>query len=512
MKRRSVLKAISVLGAVAMVPPFVTGRSVMKRAEAVGVTVNDIMQAKAVLEGEIGYSAPAIMPQVINVFMYGGPSELAGNLSNMDEIDMTSQNNYDARLVPSRDGSRITANNFWSNAGGTRMERAIAQGDMTIYRTMMRRIQDTKAHRTSIVSNQTGMTTGDDAQPGMGTTIAALLSAFNVELENLSGSVVDGAGNPSIGSAPEMLPISDSLFPLSTFEGDSLAFSPGTMGMPSRVKPMSLDQNLNNPYSRIGGRLAGNAVADARVDELANSMMDQRPGVLKIREALEKRAAMDAFVGDISGLKDIALPADPENPLDIDGLPNLINYGNSRFAERLRAAVTLTLYNPSSIFVALNTDGGLGGWDDHSAAQGRYATRMESLMAALEAAAKHIRVVRAAQGRPNNIIINCFGEFGRNVNLNNSMGWDHGNNQNLYTVGGNDLPGRALGKLVGTTERVTEGTNRQFTEPTQDSFEFEPASVAASLYRYIGVSAESAAALTGGAAPIDEVGAPNLFV
>jgi hypothetical protein len=45
-----------------------------------------------------------------------------------------------------------------------------------------------------------------------------------------------------------------------------------------------------------------------------------------------------------------------------------------------------------------------------------------------------------------------------------------------------------LGKVVGTTVRVGDsGTNNQFTNPAPGSYEFEPMSVAASLYSYMGV-------------------------
>ena len=90
-------------------------------------------------------------------------------------------------------------------------------------------------------------------------------------------------------------------------------------------------------------------------------------------------------------------------------------------------------------------------------------------------------------------MINVFGDFGRRVNLNNSMGWDHGNNQNLFTLGGEGLVSaaggtRTLGKVVGTTQLVGKpGTNNQFTEPAPGSYEFEPMSVAATLYSYLGV-------------------------
>jgi uncharacterized protein (DUF1501 family) len=110
--------------------------------------------------------------------------------------------------------------------------------------------------------------------------------------------------------------------------------------------------------------------------------------------------------------------------------------------------------------------------------------------------------MRAASA--DNVVINVFGDFGRNVNLNNSMGWDHGNNQNLYTLGGWGIPGRALGKLVGRTQRIgTPFQNRQFTSPTADSYQCEPFSIASTLFKYFGV--QHPEVLTG-EPPIDESG------
>ena len=65
--------------------------------------------------------------------------------------------------------------------------------------------------------------------------------------------------------------------------------------------------------------------------------------------------------------------------------------------------------------------GGLGGWDDHNEARD-YVTRTESLLRHL-GLRWHIK----AEGKEDTINIMVFGEFGRNVNLNSALGWDHGN-------------------------------------------------------------------------------------
>ncbi|MCK5336472.1 MAG: hypothetical protein KAQ67_09920, partial [Gammaproteobacteria bacterium] len=137
----------------------------------------------------------------------------------------------------------------------------------------------------------------------------------------------------------------------------------------------------------------------------------------------------------------------------------------------------------------------------------------------VRAAVKHIKyavddaavIADRGAGEANdtsNIVINIFTDFGRNANLNNSQGWDHGNNQNFYTFGGRPLirldpalgeytpslsetifpvrnfdhssvdqaaraepnavrPAGALGKIVGqTTIFGTPGANRWFTMPS----------------------------------------------
>jgi len=46
----------------------------------------------------------------------------------------------------------------------------------------------------------------------------------------------------------------------------------------------------------------------------------------------------------------------------------------------------------------------------------------------------------------------------------------------------------ALGKIVGATERFgTSGQNRQFTRPISGGDQFEPMSIAATVYSYFGI-------------------------
>jgi len=167
----------------------------------------------------------------------------------------------------------------------------------------------------------------------------------------------------------------------------------------------------------------------------------------------------------------------------------------------------LAIHNPQTLYMAVGTPG-LGGWDDHNNGIDRYRNRMNDLMEAIKAAMAHIKAA-ATQGvttisgnnrtQTDNIIINVMGDFGRLVNLNGSGGWDHANNQNLYTFGGAGVrptkEAAALGSVVGTTVRSgTSKTNNQYTIPTTDSPTWEPMSMASSIYGYFG--AQNSAILT----------------
>ena len=147
-----------------------------------------------------------------------------------------------------------------------------------------------------------------------------------------------------------------------------------------------------------------------------------------------------------------------------------------------------------------------GGGGSADAPLGDYPDRMQGLMAALQSAARHLELAGA-----DNVVINVFGDFGRNVNLNDSQGWDHGNNQNLFTLGGAGISGRALGKLAGRTQRIGNPfQNRQFTAPTETSYQFEPFAIATTIFKFFGV--QNPEVLTGEPA-IDEMNAvPNELI
>ncbi len=433
--RRQFLKVATIGGLSLAIPPLVCRH-----------------EAQAALPDTLNYNAPAMVPQIIHIFLYGGPSELAGNLTNIEEIATNSQNPYPSSLNPNIANNDITANNLWGSAGGDIMEQLLASGEMSLYRTINRIKDDNKGHGRCIAQNLLGNL--DLSNPGIATTLAAVLERFN-----------------PFGKAVDELRL-----PFVSFEGDSRVFSSGDLDIPQTLKPLSLDANFNNPYARSDNNFL-NAANDQKLEDLAQSESNLFPQFDKVNSAFIKRAELSDFIeSSFNSAKIIEdLPVDPFTG-------QKLQYPNTNFGNRLLAAVSLAIKNPESVFISLGS-GGLGGWDDHSESLSRYPNRIQLLMGALQVASRHLALMEA-----NNIVINVFGDFGRNVNVNDSQGWDHGNNQNLYTFGGADIPGRALGKLVGKTQRIgTAFQNRQFTSPTDDSYQCEPFAIASTIFKYFGV-------------------------
>ena len=121
--RRQFLKSAGLCGLSLALPPFMLKQHV-----------------QAALPDTIQYVAPAMIPQIIHIFLYGGPSELAGNLTNIAEIANNSQNPYPASLNPNIANNDITTNKFWGNAGGQRtmMEVDIDErGDLSVVRPLV---------------------------------------------------------------------------------------------------------------------------------------------------------------------------------------------------------------------------------------------------------------------------------------------------------------------------------------------------------------------------------------
>jgi len=433
------------------------------------------------------FRLPARLPQVINVFLYGGASELAGNLTNIEHISAVSQNPYPQELLQAAnaEAGQYTANGMWRAAGGDFIENMVKRGDMSVYRTINRRKHNSRAHRQSIFSSQKG-SLGIDTAGGMGSTIAAVLVA--------NRQILDGSDLLNGKTLDELV------LPFVSFEGTSIAFAPESRyQLPLGLRGLSLHENFDNPYSRDNDD--NNAELEALVRQVESNVGNAR--FSKIRNGFMLRRNMEELIGNLQGSLDDPMPLVPLDELadsidpatgeapGVDIETGRLRYPqDNSFAMRIKAAVTLAINNSDTKFIAVG--GGLQGWDDHDSAMAEYVPRMRSLMESIDVAMKHIRYSGSEYGGArdtSNIIINVHGDFGRNVNLNNSMGWDHGNNQSFYTLGGRNLrPSGALGKIVGSTDITGSAEqNRLFTVPANGSYEAEPMSIAASTYRYFGV-------------------------
>jgi hypothetical protein len=506
MKRRDFLKHLSALSASRFVPVGIGMGALAQQAH--GASPN---------YAGVNVTAPAIMPQVINIFMYGGASELAGNLTNIQDINVNSVNPYDSGsafggniLLPatnndSDDLSRIndgqiTANGFWKRAGGTYMENMLASNDMAVYRTIYKQKSPTRSHRESIFMSHKG-TLDIENSPGIGSRLALMLK----QQESSYGIVqlADGRTVSSVTNNDGSISGFDAFtLPFVSFEGDTQTYALDPENpLPVNLRGLTMDDNFNNPYTR--GSIGGSETAIT--DLLAARNGEIQTNSVKYGQAFNGFKDRENLDTNMETLQDqLGLNNGTTSSADSLG----VTYPGGNFSDQIEAAVTLALHNPQTLYMAVGTPG-LGGWDDHNNGVDRYPDRMNSLMAAISAGMEHIRQANLqgittiqgnARTRTDNIIINVFGDFGRLVNLNNSMGWDHANNQNLYTFGGVNKDNiansvrppkeaAAMGSIIGETERQgTSKTNNQFTVPKAGSPTFEPMCIASSVYGYFGAT------------------------
>ena len=384
-------------------------------------------------------------PQTIMIFLYGGASELAGNFTNYNEFKDLSQSSYETHF-----GSSLTstANGFWTEAGGAYMEELLAAQNLNVFRTCFSQVRwdnDNRSHGPCVAQNQRGSFNEDSS--GIFTNLAHVLKTNNRIDESTK-------------------------LPFLTMDGDSGFYATGDLPRDPILSPISLNENLDNPFSR-------NNEPDfaAEMDLLAQQI--NAPG--KIRDAFEKRVEMDAFIESIK-----ALP-DPNN-----SLAEAYKYEDNSFAEKLKTAIKILDFNQDTQVVTLATSG-LGGWDDHNDAN-NYLPRMEQVFRGLKSAMAHIGNI-ADSNRRNRINIMVMGDFGRGVNLNSANGWDHGNLQTAYVLGGKayfQAPG-----IVGETVIDDLGSvNRLYLRPHESSYWFEPLSMASSIYSIYGIT--NPEVLTGG--------------
>jgi len=491
MKRRNFLQYASAMAATRFVPVGLGVGALAQRAYAASPNYS-----------QLSISTPTVMPQVINIFMYGGASELAGNLSNIADINLNSVNDYASNnafrstiLTAATDNlaanrsrfndGQITANNFWKEAGGTHMEDMLASGDMAVYRTLLKKKSPTRSHRESIFMSHKG-TLDIENSPGIGSRLALMLSMHESTFS--SAAMADGT---VLGA------LDDLVLPFVSFEGETQTYAlDPTNPLPLSLRGLTMDDQFNNPYTRSGLSSSEGAI-EALVAQRQIELAGSRAKYGGAWDGFEKRLDLESRMTDLSSL----LSNDNSDATLSSAEAVGVTYPNTSFARQLEAAVTLAIHNPQSLYMAVGTPG-LGGWDDHNNGVDRYPNRMNDLMEAIKAGMAHIgasngvtTISGGTRTNTDNIVINVFGDFGRLVSLNNSNGWDHANNQNLYTFGGSAVrptkEAAALGTVVGTTIREGRSkTNNQYTMPdiTGGSATWEPMSVASSIYGYFGAS------------------------
>jgi len=394
--------------------------------------------------------------QTIIIFMYGGASQLAGNLSNIEDIKEKSQSSYDDYFR----GVTKTKNDFWQEAGGTIMETLVKDEDMTIFRccySAKREEENNKAHGTCTIQNQKG--SFDENSNGI--------------LTNLAQILVDK------GAIDE-----NTLMPFVTMEGESQFYLEENTTLPKYLKPIGINENFDNPYKRDDRwwmyytNEERSSASDSywksddeggfqsKLSKNMDILAQKNNNFTKIKNAFSKREKLNKFINSI---KDAQTPDLGDNA-----------YPDNSFSKKIEAAVKVVVHNKDTKVVTLGT-GGLGGWDDHNEARD-YVTRMENLFQSLKSAVEHLK----AESKDTNVNILVFGEFGRNVNLNSANGWDHGNLQNLYVLGGKDYFNHK-GVVGETVVDNPKSVNRLWLKPKDGTYWFEPLSIAATLYKIYGI-------------------------
>ena len=392
--------------------------------------------------------------QTIIIYMYGGASSLGGNLSNLEEIKSKSQSSYESYFR----GLTLTTNGCWKEAGGSHMEEMMDSGDMTLFRScysQVREDENNKAHGVCTSQNQKG--SFDENRGGVVSNLAQILETNGVLSEN-------------------------SVMPFVSFEGDSNFYAQGRKPISSYLKAVGLNENLDNPYKRnvrhwyyytheereISDYNNAELGFDPAFDATMNTLAQKHNTNAKIKSALHKRGSLSSFIDSIA---EAVTPELGENAYQED----------SDFAQKIEAAIKVMANNPDTKIITMGT-GGLGGWDDHNEARD-YVSRTEELFISLKSAMAHLKALK----KENNISIMVFGEFGRNVNLNAALGWDHGNLQNLYVLGGKGYFTHR--GVVGETVVDSKGSiNRLYLKPKEGTEQFEPLSIAATLYKVFGIT------------------------
>jgi len=450
MKRRDFIKLSTLLGASIFLPNMTFAKE---------FKIEDIDFSSSI------YSQNNAQTIIIN--MYGGASQLSGNITNIDTIEKYSQSSYYNYFR----GITKTKNGCWQEAGGKYMEELLSQGDMTLYRccySAIREANSNKSHGKCTEQNQKG--SFDTSGGGIVTNLATVLEANGVIDEN-------------------------TLMPFVTMDGDSQFYAEGNKPLKSFLKPIGIDESFDNPYLREiwtvrkwyyyteQERTHKNYYAsdeeggfEPKFNKDMDSMAQSYNRNGKIKEAFSKREKLASFIENIKKAQTPDLGDDAY-------------IENNNFAKKVEAAIKLLDKNPDTKVITIGT-GGLGSWDDHNVARD-YVPRMEALFKTMKSAMAHLKAI----GKDGKINILIFAEFGRNVNLNSANGWDHGNLQNFYVLGGKNYFTHK-GVVGETVVDVTGQLNRLWLKPKSGTYWFEPISIASTIYKLYGI--ENPDILTGG--------------
>ena len=400
--------------------------------------------------------------QTIILFLYGGPSQLGGNLSNIEEIKQYSESSYGSHfpyITPS-------TNQCWEEAGGVDMEALMASGDMTLYRTCYSLEQErtnNKAHGVCTEQIQKGVYDIDSGSGGIVANIATILEA-------------KGMVNSS------------TLLPFVTITGESEAEQGGAFyqdrntPLAGYLKPVGIDANFSNPYKR---EVRGHQYYYTQEEKDANPNYNGSDEV----GGMDPQLIEDMKVLSQSHIKNTKIKNAFINREHISNFIDTVRqeatptldhpYPNSPFSSTIEAAIKILDSNPDTKVITIGS-AGLGGWDDHNDAR-NYVSRHRELFASLRSAIDHLKAIQ----KEGSINIMVFGEFGRNVNLNGANGWDHGNLQNVYVLGGkNYFTHRGV---VGETVVHGQESGRVWLKPKVGTYWFDPMSIAATLYSIYGI-------------------------
>ena len=453
MKRREFIKSTLGLAAAAALAPSWLKADVVPMDDSKPLPLGDVLFDK-----NIFYKNDA---QTIIIFLGGGMSDVVGDIGHIQTIidEGLSEKAYPAGgLTPTR-VENGQWKGFWKEAGGDLLEEMLANGDLNLFRTCYQ--TDPKlAHGINQSRYMHGNGVGYNS--GIVSTLMHVLNQNSMIQDRavLTNVAIDGSDYRLIEDG-----------------GTSQA-------LPSFLRAASISRDLSNPYNYAATTDGNVAVGDTTSTELLNSAnysdrltaLSQRHNLYDaLSDVFNRREEMSDFLDEVIN----------------DTLP--VQYPSTIDGKKLEAAMRILTKNPDTKIVSML--GGFSSWDDHSDAIINHKKRATELFEAIYAAVKHM----AAVGKENiNIVL--FGDFGRNMNLNNAAGWDHGNNQVVYWFGGRKFFNR-LG-IVGETDLdVWIPKARLYTKPRNTSYQFSPYSIASTIYALYGVT--NPEVLTGGYKAID---------